>query len=154
MSVSAPDAPLAAVEQDAEKAVPAVVEPAVEAAAAQLNAVVAEAKQDVPAEQAAAAAKDPGVAGVLADVEGSLSGHALSPSVGAADLGQAVREVKAGYKTTEFWLTTVALALTNFSVVKIPGKYGQAITDAAAIAAYALSRGLAKLAPPALDGSA
>jgi hypothetical protein len=79
-----------------------------------------------PIETAVADAKAQNLTGVLAEI----------PAV--------EKQVKAGYKTTEFWLTLVALALTNFSVIKIPGKYGQAIADAAAVAGYAISRGLAK----------
>lgn len=125
------DAPLVAAEKDLINVAPSALEGPATAIEGKLNQTVEAAKAAVPAEQTALAVAEPGIAAVL-------HGNAF-------DVGPAIAEVKAGYKTTEFWLTTVALALTNFSVVKIPGKYGQAITDAAALAGYALARGLAKL---------
>jgi hypothetical protein len=61
--------------------------------------------------------------------------------------------VKAGIKTTEFWVTVVALALTDAGAIPVPDKY-KAFVTAAGILGYALSRGLAKLSSgAALDGA-
>jgi hypothetical protein len=63
---------------------------------------------------------------------------------------------KAGYKTTEFWvslLTTIG-ALTASATSVLPEKFA-ALVAAVSTFAYAFSRGLAKLAsPPSLDGAA
>lgn len=56
--------------------------------------------------------------------------------------------VKPGYLTTEFWLTTAVLVLTNLKTLPFPSRYNW-VVDAAAVAGYALSRGLAKLNTPA-----
>jgi hypothetical protein len=55
-----------------------------------------------------------------------------------------VKEAKAGYKTTEFWLTLVAAILTQVGALHLPGKYGDTIATVALLASYALSRGIAK----------
>jgi hypothetical protein len=135
---TAPDAPAAAVEQKVEDAAPAELKETVESVEEGFNEVVGEAKADDPAEKAAADAADPEIVKTVSDVE-----HGNVTAV-VGDLAAVKNEVKAGYKTTEFWLTLVSLGLTNLGAIHIPGKYGQAITDGAALAAYTLSRGLAK----------
>lgn len=61
---------------------------------------------------------------------------------------QAVKESKAGYKTTEFWLATVAAVLTQVGALDLPGKYGKTIATVAIVVAYVLSRGVAKAGVP------
>lgn len=62
-----------------------------------------------------------------------------------ADVGVVVQDVKAGYKSTEFWLTVLGLLALNLNgvVLTLPDKY-QAIASAVLAAAYAVSRGIAK----------
>ncbi len=54
------------------------------------------------------------------------------------------KETKAGYKTTEFWLTLAFTILTQLGALHLPGKYGSTVATAAAVVAYVLSRGVAK----------
>lgn len=57
--------------------------------------------------------------------------------------------MKAGYKTTEFWVT--ATAVVGVIATAIAGSVSgtaAVYSAAAATAAYAISRGLAKLFPP------
>lgn len=58
-----------------------------------------------------------------------------------------VKESKAGYKTTEFWLTVVLSILTVVNAIPLPEKYEGAVVAALGIA-YALSRGFAKKGIP------
>lgn len=97
-----------------------------------------EAKAAVPSEEAAQKSAEPGVE---AEAEALKTGN-LNAVV--ADAPAFVKEVKAGYKTTEFWLTLIAVILTQLGTLKVPGKYGDTIQTSALIGAYALSRGLAK----------
>ncbi len=57
--------------------------------------------------------------------------------------------MKPGYKTTEFWLAVLvsAGALVAALADQLPPKYA-ALASAVSGAAYALSRGLAKVYPP------
>lgn len=59
-------------------------------------------------------------------------------------------EAKAGYRTTEFWVSLATLILVNVNglVVSLPDKY-QAGASAFIGAFYALSRGIAKNSVPA-----
>lgn len=59
------------------------------------------------------------------------------------DVGILISEAKAGWKTTEFWITVVMLILNNVSALPIPDKY-QGLINVVMPAIYALSRGLAK----------
>lgn len=97
-----------------------------------------EAKAAVPAEEAAQAAAEPAVTDEVkyfkdANLQGVISN---APAV--------VKEVKVGWKSTEFWLTTAAVILTQLGTLRVPGKYGDTIQTTALVGAYALSRGLAK----------
>jgi len=58
--------------------------------------------------------------------------------------GPVVAAVKAGYKTTEFWVTVVGALLTQIGALHLPGKYGATITTVALAVSYVLSRGFAK----------
>jgi hypothetical protein len=58
-----------------------------------------------------------------------------------------------GYKTTEFWVTTVLIALTQLDALHVGGDKGKGILTALLAIGYALSRGLAKNGAPAGDGS-
>ena len=60
---------------------------------------------------------------------------------------EVVKESKAGYKTTEFWLTIVASALIALEAIPLPEKY-QGIALAAVAVGYVISRGIAKKGVP------
>lgn len=62
-----------------------------------------------------------------------------------------VKEAKAGYKTTEFWLTIVGAVLTQVGALHLPGKYGDTIATVSLLASYALSRGIAKSGQPHVE---
>lgn len=138
-------APIQTVEQEAVAEVPTGLRPEAQQVADDFNSFLGTAEDAAPAERAADEAKDPAVGTLLGEIRGAAFSRDAVP-VGRLvnDAVLASREVKSGWKTSEFWLTVVGLALTNLSVIKIPGKYGQAITDGAALAAYTLSRGIAK----------
>jgi hypothetical protein len=55
-----------------------------------------------------------------------------------------IADVKAGYKTTEFWIAGIGILLTQLGALHLPGKYGDTITTAALALSYILSRGFAK----------
>jgi hypothetical protein len=61
-----------------------------------------------------------------------------------------VKESKAGYKTTEFWVTIAISGLTVLGGIPMPDKYNGLVV-AALGAAYALSRGIAKKGIPAIE---
>ena len=68
---------------------------------------------------------------------------------GALDvLPEVIRETKAGYKTTEFWMT-IATVLCSL-LAGLPEKYGALVT-VGAIGSYSLSRGLAKKGVPHIE---
>jgi len=56
--------------------------------------------------------------------------------------------MKPGYLTTEFWLSTIAVVLTQLGALDIPDRFKWIVTIGA-IVGYAISRGLAKLGPAA-----
>lgn len=58
-----------------------------------------------------------------------------------------IEESKAGYKTTEFWLTVIVGLLTLVNGIPLPEKYEGFVLAALSIA-YALSRGIAKKGVP------
>lgn len=66
-----------------------------------------------------------------------------------ATAGTVFNETKAGWKTTEFWLTVAGLVAVNAGdlVMTLPDKY-QALASAALAGLYALSRGVAKKGIP------
>jgi hypothetical protein len=61
-----------------------------------------------------------------------------------------VTETKKGYKTTEFWLTVVSILAVWLDAVPLPtSKEGYVVAALGGV--YALSRGLAKNAVPAVE---
>lgn len=62
-------------------------------------------------------------------------------------LPEVIEESKAGYKTTEFWLTVVTSILVVLNGIPLPEKY-EGFVVAALGAVYALSRGIAKKGIP------
>lgn len=67
-----------------------------------------------------------------------------------ADVPEVVKESKAGYKTTEFWVTVVTAILVVLNGIPLPEKYEGAVV-AALGAVYALSRGIAKKGVPVVE---
>lgn len=69
-----------------------------------------------------------------------------------ADLPTAIKETKAGYKTTEFWLTVAGLVALNLNgvILTLPDKY-QALGSAVLAGLYAISRGQAKSGVPTIE---
>jgi hypothetical protein len=65
-------------------------------------------------------------------------------------VGPVIKEAKAGYKTTEFWLTLAGALLINLNAVPLPEKYEGMVT-AALVGFYALARGVAKAGVPDLE---
>lgn len=61
-----------------------------------------------------------------------------------------VKESKAGYKTTEFWLTAITSVLVALSALPVPHN-AQGYVVGAIVALYALARGLAKLGTPSVQ---
>ena len=68
------------------------------------------------------------------------------------DIPAIVRETKAGYKTTEFWLTIAGLLAVNLNgvVMSLPDKY-QMIGSVIMGGVYVLSRGTAKKGIPHVE---
>lgn len=82
-----------------------------------------------------------------------------NPSVGnAVELEQdfqplvpaVVKETKAGYKTTEFWLSLGASLLIAFGTLPTPHD-AKGFAVAAIVALYAVARGLAKKGIPSVE---
>lgn len=63
---------------------------------------------------------------------------------------EVVSESKAGYKTTEFWLTVVGSVLVLLDGIPVPEKY-EGLIVALTLIGYALSRGLAKSGVPVIE---
>lgn len=61
-----------------------------------------------------------------------------------------VRESKAGYKTTEFWVGIILSLLVVLDGIPLPDKY-EGVVAAALGAAYILSRGIAKKGVPVVE---
>lgn len=74
--------------------------------------------------------------------------HAITGTV--ESVPEIIKESKAGYRTTEFWLTILASLLVLFDGIPLPEKYEGAVS-AALVAVYALSRGLAKQGVPDIE---
>lgn len=66
------------------------------------------------------------------------------------DLPMVVSESKAGYKTTEFWITIATAVAASTGGIPMPEKY-QGFVAAAAAIAYILSRGVAKKGTPVVE---
>lgn len=137
-------APIQEVEKKIEDVAPAALKPEAEVLAKEANAELADASAKGVVAGAEAAKTDPGVAAAAQTVDKLFSGEAVAPgqllSVGSG----VVKEVKAGYKTTEFWGALALIVLTQVGALHIPGKYGDTITTTATASAYIVSRGLAK----------
>src|SRR5262249_36701382 len=113
-------------------AVPTTTDPAVQTAATDVAQAVPQVVTD---------AKKGDVPAVLTDAENAYEQVApLVPTL--------VKEAKAGYKTTEFWLVIVYEAVTQTGAVHLPGTWGKAAAGIAGVVAYVLSRGLAKNGTP------
>jgi hypothetical protein len=67
-----------------------------------------------------------------------------------ADIPSVIRETKAGYKTTEFWVTVVTALAAMLEVAPVPDGTG-GIAGVALAAVYALSRGIAKKGIPHIE---
>lgn len=147
---SAPEnqpAPISDVEKRIEGAVPDAVRPEVAAAIDEANATFDDAAAQAPRVHEQAAADEPGVAKAAEDAARIFNHGAVPLGELVTDFGTGVKEVKAGYKTTEFWLTAGAVVCSQVAALTIPGKYGPAIAEVAAAIStgfYALARGHAK----------
>lgn len=97
-----------------------------------------EAEAAVPAEEAAQKKAEPAT-----EAESEALAHGNLSAVVTSAPGF-VKEVKAGYKTTEFWMTLAGVVLTQIGTLHIPGKYGDTIATVGLVGSYVLSRGLAK----------
>lgn len=65
-------------------------------------------------------------------------------------LPEVIKESKAGYKTTEFWLTIATSLLVVVDGIPMPDRY-EGFVATALVVAYALSRGLAKKGIPSVE---
>lgn len=136
--------PVAKAEKAIEDAAPAAVQPEVAALEAEFNTAVDTAAEKAPEAHDEAAKTDPAVADVAKDAAVVAGGGSVPVTTLVSDVGAVVKETKAGYKTTEFWLSGAIILLTQLGALDLPGKYGKTITTAAAAVGYAISRGLAK----------
>lgn len=64
-----------------------------------------------------------------------------------------VKEAKAGYKTTEFWVAIGTAVLTQLGALHLPGKYGDTVATVSVVGLYILSRGFAKAGVPTVSDS-
>lgn len=129
--------------------------------AAQIRAVGPDPSQDtILAALDSAPAGSPAIEKAAQDtaaaIEASISDHSTTNIIGQAlpliaDAPEVVKEAKAGYKTTEFWITLVTVLLAQLQVLHLPGHYGATIATVASVAAYALSRGVAKSGVPTVE---
>lgn len=101
--------------------------------------VVQDVAQDVPAVVKDVETKN--IAGLVS--EGEQAYQQVAPLIPSL-----IQEAKAGYKTTEFWLVLVWEAATQTGALHLPGTWGKLIAGIGGVAAYALSRGLAKSGTP------
>jgi hypothetical protein len=104
---------------------------------------VTQAAGDVPAVEQAAAAVVTDVHDAKLPSEAEIAAATHAVDLVYTDTSAVVKEAKAGYKTTEFWLTTVLAVLTLLGTFPLPGKF-EAVVAGALTAAYTVSRGLAK----------
>lgn len=65
----------------------------------------------------------------------------------ASQIPMIFKEAKAGYKTTEFWLTVITVVLLNVNLIPMPDSW-QGVVSGLLIVFYAISRGLAKKGVP------
>lgn len=144
---TAVDKAAAEAEGKVNPSIPAALRPeaklAEDAAVAEVDAAAAQA----PAAEAAAAAAEPGIDALARDAAKVGQGGTVPLSDFVTAFPSAVKEVKAGYKTTEFWLSGAVIVLAQVGALAIPGKYGGVVSEAAAALSaglYAISRGIAK----------
>lgn len=140
--------PVTQVEQEIVSDLPKAVQPAAEGIEAQFNAVVADAAAKAPEAEALAEEHEPVFGKLASDAHDILTGQIGSVQQDFTDLQAGFKESKVGYKTTEFWLSLIVILLAQVGALSLPGHYGKTVTTAAAAAAYAVSRGLAKSGVP------
>lgn len=63
------------------------------------------------------------------------------------NLPSVISETRKGYKTTEFWLTILSVVAVNLDAIPVPDKY-KPVVSALVVAAYTISRGIAKKGVP------
>lgn len=78
-------------------------------------------------------------------VQGAIDPDTLEPAINTI-----ISESKAGYKTTEFWVTVVVSTLAVVDPASLPS-WAQGAVLAFAAGAYAISRGLAKQGIPSVE---
>lgn len=106
-----------------------------------------------PAIQQGAATVAQDVPGVVADVKsGDYEKVATGLETGYAAISPLVptivKEAKAGYKTTEFYLVIAYEILTQSGAIHLPGGWGKLAAGLGGLVAYVLSRGIAKSGTP------
>lgn len=74
----------------------------------------------------------------------------FNPDQVAEVIGGVIKESKAGFKTTEFWLAIVIAGLVVLDGIPLPEKFEGVVVTALGIA-YAISRGLAKHGIPSVE---
>lgn len=136
--------PVIDAEHAAEKVAPAALQPEAAVIAAELNAAVDSAAEKAPEAEKEAAKVDPALDKVARDAAAVAAGGKLDSTLLVGDSVAAVKEVRRGYKTTEFWIAAVTIVLAQVGALHLPGKYGDTIATIGAAGSYILSRGLAK----------
>lgn len=133
-----PPAPVVEVEQKVEAAAPEAIQPEVATAEQEFDTFATDTVAKGKVAGADIEAKNPDITTTVQDLEkGDVAGV-------IKEVPAVTKLVKAGYKTTEFWLVLAGVVATQLGAIHVPGKYGTTIQDTALIAAYAISRGLAK----------
>jgi hypothetical protein len=84
----------------------------------------------------------------MADKPTNVDPEALAELIAAGPT--IIKESKAGYKTTEFWVTLLGSLAVVLNGVPVPEKY-EGIVIAVFGAAYILSRGVAKKGIPSIE---
>ena len=136
--------PVTDVEQDILNRSPENLRPEVQAVENEFNQAALDAASRSPEAEAGAAQVDPGLDAAARDAAAIASGKTVAAGALVNDANVVFKEVKAGYKTTEFWVAGAVIVLSQIGALDLPGHYGTTITTAAAAAAYVISRGLAK----------
>lgn len=93
--------------------------------------------------------EDP-TATAVTNIAGDVKELIAQPAIGHLihDIPAVVKETKAGYKTTEFWVAAATVLLTQLGALHLPGHYGATIATVAAVLGYIVSRGVAKAGVP------
>lgn len=137
-------APVVETEQKIENAAPTAVQPEIAQVEAGFNEVLDSSAEKGAATEADYAKVDPALDKAARDARAIATGGKVDPTALVSDATHVVKEVKEGYKTTEFWVAAAGIVLTQIGALHLPGKYGSTITTGALAGAYILSRGLAK----------